>query len=169
MSNRVTIGIDNGATGSVGIIHPGGVIFDEVPSKPFLAGKSGKTITRVDHAKLGEWIELNACAHGTVTRSNVFAYVERPFTGSAMMVNTMVLSARSFEAVIIVLEQLNIGYEVVDSKEWQRPLLGAVRGSAELKRASLMRGSQLYPAHAEAIRSHGDADGLLIAHHFHHR
>lgn len=166
--SKITIGIDNGATGTIALMGSAGTIFETMPSKPFLAGKSGKVVTRVDHEKLRDIIEGSFDV--AELRRDARAYVERPFTGSSMMVNTMVLSARSFEAVIIVLEQLGIGFEVVDSKEWQRSVLGAVTGgSAELKRASKMRGIQLYPAHAQAITSHGDADGLLIAHHFHHR
>lgn len=163
MSNRYTIGIDNGSTGSIAILGPDGPLFEAIPVKDFLMGKAGKIIKRID------WMELSHLLHRVrEPGASVRAYVERPFTGSAMMINTTVLSARSHEAVLIVLESLGIGAQTVDSKEWQLPVLGAVKGSELLKKASKLRGIALYPALAKAIQDHGDADGLLMAHHFHH-
>ena len=46
------IGIDNGTSGSYGIIGPNGVIFDEMPIKDSLLGKAGKHIKRIDVSKL---------------------------------------------------------------------------------------------------------------------
>ncbi len=93
-------------------------------------------------------------------------YVERPFSGR--FINAVVPAHRFFEATIITLEDLGLGYEVLDSAVWQKPLLGPIKGSAELKRASALRGVQLYPQFKDVIARHGDADGLLIAHHFHY-
>jgi hypothetical protein len=165
--SRITIGIDNGISGTVGVIGPDGTLFELIPTKKHLMGKAGKVIKRIDHGALDDILSPFDCmaAHAR----EVHAFVERPFTGSPMMINTATLSARSHEAVLIVLEQAGIGYTVVDSKEWQKPILGAVKGSAALKEASALRGAQIYPAHAAAIKDHGDADGLLIAHHFHHQ
>jgi hypothetical protein len=116
-----------------------------------------------------DWDRLNCMISGRIGLcEKARAYVERPFTGSAMMINTTVLSARAHEAVLIVLEQLGIGAQTIDSKEWQVPILGAVKGSAELKKASKLRGAQMYPALAATINDHGDADALLMAHHYHH-
>lgn len=164
MSAAYTIGIDNGTTGTLAIIGPEGPFFDEIPVKEYLLGKSGKFVRRIDHHELAAMI----VARVPLNRYQVAAYVERPFTGSAMMINTTVLSARSHEAVLIVCEQLGIGITTVDSKTWQLPLLGAVKGSPQLKKASAVRGAALYPMYAAQIKKHGDADGLLIAHHFAH-
>ncbi len=162
---RITVGVDNGTSGSIAIIGPDGSIFESMPTKKALMGKAGKVINRINHSALDDillpYTESGGC--------EIRAFVERPFTGSPMMINTCILSARSFEAVIIVLEQAGIGYTVVDSKEWQRAVLGDVKGSAALKQASRLRGPQIYPAHAKAIETHGDADGLLIAHFYHHQ
>ena len=162
---RITIGVDNGSSGSIAIIGPDGSIFEPMPTKKSLMGKKGKVIKRIDHGALDDILIPYADAGGFEVR----AFVERPFTGSPMMINTCVLSARAFEAVLIVLEQAGVGYTVVDSKEWQKAILGDVRGSAALKEASGLRGAQMYPAHAKAIEEHGDADGLLIAHHYHNQ
>lgn len=163
MSTRTTIAIDNGVTGSIAIIGQDGVFFEPIPTKEQLMGKAGKVIRRICHHELHALIIHRSPGW----RADIRAYVERPFTGSAMMINTTVLSARAHEAVSIVLEQLGIGYETVDSKEWQKAMLGTIKGSAELKKASMLRGCQMYPALAAAIKDHGDADSLLMAHYYH--
>jgi hypothetical protein len=160
--NRTTIGIDNGASGSVAIIGEYGSIFEPIPTKQQLLGRGGKVVTRIDHAKLRDIIE-----HAIQDKTKAHAYVERPFTGKFL--NAVLPAQRAYEAALISLEILGIGFETVDSRDWQKPVLGAVKGSANLKRASHLRGSELYPQHAAAIADQGDADGLLIAHHFHHR
>lgn len=159
-----TIGLDNGTSGTIAILGPDSPFFDAVPSKPYLMGRAGKVVQRIDHDALRAMIAFRIGAP-----ANAHCYVERPFTGSAMMINTSVLAARAHEAVLIVLEQLGVGVTTVDSKEWQVPVLGAVKGSAELKKASMLRGMALYPQFAKQIKSHGDADGLLMAHHFHRK
>lgn len=163
MSNRITIGIDNGSTGSIAILGPDTPFFEPMPVKEWLMGKAGKLVQRINHRELGAMLS----ARLPCDMSCVRAYVERPFTGSAMMINTSVLSARSYEAVLIVLEQLGIGLSTVDSKEWQAAVLGGIKGSIALKKASKLRGCSMYPALAGTITDHGDADGLLMAHHFH--
>jgi hypothetical protein len=137
----------------------GPATFFAIPSKDELLGKTGKVIKRVDHYEL----EL---ALAPFLSDPCAAYIERPFTGGPMMINTSLLAARAYEAVIIVMERLGIGWHRVDSREWQSAMLPGVKGSAELKKASRLRGIQLYPALATAIKHHGDADGLLMAHHF---
>lgn len=153
------IGIDNGTSGSIGIIGPHGVIFELIPIKDSLLGKAGKHIKRVNVTKLMDIL-------APYKERDIFAYVERPFTGQFL--NAVLPAQRSFEAVLIALELLNIGYEVIDSKQWQLPILGQIKGSSELKKASMLRGCQMYPKLASSIKDHGDADGLLIAHHYWH-
>jgi hypothetical protein len=161
MSTHITIGVDNGATGTIAIIGPDGSLFDVIPTKETLQGRAGKVVTRVDHWALKVWLEANIPA----PYSRAYAYIERPFTGKFL--NAVLPGQRAYEAVLIVLEQLGIGHETIDSKDWQRAILGDVKGSPALKKASMLRGMTMYPAHAPAIKSHGDADGLLIAHHYH--
>lgn len=159
--SRTTIGIDNGSTGSIGIISPDGVTFESVPTQDYLHyGAKGSISQRLDRAAL---INLIQPHNNSIQAPRIF--IERPFTGK--FINAVIPAHRFFEATIIVLEDLQVGYEVVDSREWQKPVLGLVTGSANLKKASKLRGIQLYPKLEQAIKSHGDADGLLIAHHFH--
>lgn len=158
---KTTIAVDNGCTGSIAIISPAGTIYTGTPTKDALHySKKGGTHQRIDHAEL-ELMLQPYMAEGP------HVYLERPFTAGPMMINTSLLSARAFEATLIVLERLEYGYTVVDSREWQKALLPGVTGSANLKKASRLKGLELYPELGSAIKQQGDADGLLIAHYYH--
>lgn len=159
---HVTIGIDNGATGSIGILIDGQApVFEEVPTSISLHyGKKGTKTHRLDRVRFKELLlDLRSGASARV-------FLERPFTGR--FINSVLPAHRFFEATMIVLEDLGFGFEVVDSGTWQKSILGNVKGSSELKQASRLRGVQLYPALATNITQHGDADGLLMAHHYHY-
>jgi len=156
--SKAIVGIDNGPTGSIGIIGPDGVIFESVPTKESLHyGKAGTKSKRLDRAAFKDLMFMHV-PFGTMV------FVERPFTGQ--FVKAAISAARFYEAMIICLEDMNMGYQTVDSKEWQKPVLGEVKGSAALKKASKLRGIEMYPNLKAAITKHKDADGLLIAHHF---
>ena len=165
--SKTIIGIDNGATGTIGIITPDQTHFFETPTTPYLHyGKRGSVSNRIDRKELTRLIRE---ALDGIDYTSVRVMIERPFTAGPMMIKAMLGAHRCFEATICVLEDLGLGYEVIDSAEWQAPSLGAVKGSAELKKASMLRGLQMYPQFADLIKRHKDADGLLIAHHFAHR
>lgn len=149
------IGIDNGTSGSYSIIAPNWVAFGSMPTKKSILGKKERVISRIDVQ------ELNLLL---VRAMGGKAYLERPFTGRFL--NAVLPAQRAFEAVLIALENLSIPYEVIDSKVWQKPILGDIKGSANLKEASRRKGIELYPDLKDMIEAHGDADGLLIAHHF---
>lgn len=152
-----TIGIDNGTSGSIGIIGPDGAIFESTPVRDHVHyTKKGEFIKRIDVLALEGLFNVDGL---------VKAYMERPYTGT--FVNTSVLAGRAYEATLITLEELRIGFETIDSKAWQKALLPGIKGSANLKKASRLRGIELYPALKDSITKHGDADGLLIAHHYH--
>ena len=157
---RTIIGIDNGSTGTIGIISPSGAKFIETPIKESLHyGKKGGLIKRLDRQAFRELLS-------TLNPIDTVVRIERPFTGAPMMIQAMLHAHRFFESTICVLEDMGFGYEVVDSGTWQKPTLGDVKGSAELKKASKLRGIQLYPQFEALIKKHGDADGLLISHYF---
>ena len=165
------IGIDNGASGSVGVIHEGiAVHFGPVPTQPYLHyGKKGSIGQRLDRVALKGLLRdaprpQDRPLVWEFDPSKIRVYVERPFSGK--FINAVVPAHRFFEATIITLEDMNLGYEVIDSGVWQKSLLGSVTGSADLKKASKLRGIQMYPGFKDAITKQGDADGLLIAHRF---
>jgi hypothetical protein len=149
----IYIGIDNGITGSIGIIDGEYSQFFHTPTKRELSyTKTKKFIERID------WKELKKI----LTRENVkMVGLERPLVDSTKFAATQ-SAMRSLEATIIVLEALKLPYEYLDSKEWQKEMLpDGVKGTPELKKASLDIGTRLFPQHAELYKK--DADGILIA------
>lgn len=159
----ITIGIDNGTTGSIGILTPSYCRFLETPSMKSVLGKANREIRRIDHRQL---VSLLRQIQRGFPGMEIRAYMERPYTGK--FVNAMLPGQRAFEAILVCLEQEGVSYTIVDSKTWQKALIAPeIKGSEALKEASRKRGCELYPDLCDAINDHGDADGLLIAHHFH--
>lgn len=165
---KITIGIDNGTTGSIGIISKDKAFFAETPSKMSILGKKERHIRRIDHESLKDLLLVYAVKPMALhSNATLHAYIERPFTGRFM--GAVLPAQRSFEAVLIVLEQLNIPYTVVDSKEWQKSQIEGIKGSKELKAASCSLGQSKWPELAAMVLKHGDADGLLIADYYHNK
>jgi len=157
--SRAYIGIDNGVTGSIGIITPKETMFFRTPSKKEQSyTKKKQGITRIDVVKLHDLIDI------VVPCNDRRIAVERPLVNPGMFKATL-SAMRALEATLTVLENLGVGYEYIDSKEWQKALLPqGTKGSTELKRASADIGKRLYPHLSEQIDKQKDADGLLIAH-----
>lgn len=161
MIERYTIGWDNGSSGSIGILG-----FDKprflrpVVKAELSPGKKGGMIQRLDRRKTIDAL------HAFIGVASPRVILERPFTGQ--FANAVIPAQRFFEAQLCMLEDMGLGWEVVDSRGWQAAMLGKVKGSAALKAASLLRGIQLYPQFEPVLRKQGDADGLLIAHHYHY-
>jgi hypothetical protein len=153
----IWIGIDNGVTGSIGVLDSEGrSYFYLTPTKVELNyTKQKQNITRIDWMKLRDLL---------VFKDSCMALIERPLTGGYGF-KALNSAMRSLESVLIVIEHLGIPFNYIDSKEWQRKLLPhGIKGSTELKKASLDVSSRLFPEHRELIKKHKDGDGLLIAH-----
>lgn len=161
---RVYFGIDNGVTGTVGIVvSSNGELsrsgFFEIPTiKQHSYTKKKQSISRIDFSKLTEFLSpWIATAHSKI------AVIERPYVNPTGIKATM-SAVRALESVLIALEHLSIPHEYIDSKAWQKELLPAgLKGTPELKQASKDVAIRLFPDHAEAIQKHKDGDGLLIA------
>ena len=163
---KVYIGIDNGTTASIGVLHLGVARFLKPPTRSVLNyHKKAANITRIDHPAflvMMRGLRDEATAQG----SDLVAIMEKPFTG---MAHTAALSARCYESEIIALEALGIPYETICSTDWQGTQKAAgmlptgLKGSKAQKVASLDVGCRLFPHLADQIRKHKDADGLLIA------
>lgn len=153
---KTYVGIDNGVTGSIGILDvDGGVSYYSMPvfkQQDYQTSKKSM-ITRIDTAVLMQILRVG-------TESRVF--LERPYVNPGGMKAT-ISAVRAFEAVLIVIELLELSYEVIASTVWQRELLPPKCRGVELKRQSLYRGLKLFPALESKIREQTDADGLLIA------
>ena len=153
---KVYIGIDNGVTGSLGIISTSGALYAEYHKTPTISclnyQKEVAYITRINVVALRDILEGVHCP---------FALVERPLVNPSMFKATL-SAVRALEATLTVLDFLKIPMRFVDSKEWQKEMLpSGIKGPEELKRASLEVGRRLFPAQAHLFK--GDADGILIA------
>ena len=150
-------GIDNGSTGTIGLINNEKSLFVLTPNKAVLNyQKKAKHISRVDYPALYEFLS-------PYPPLGIKVFVERPMVDPSRF-SSSASGLRAFEATLICLEQLGYSYSVVDSKQWQKKMLPeGIKGSAELKKASVDVGCRLFPQFAEVIRKHKDADGLLIA------
>jgi hypothetical protein len=89
--------------------------------------------------------------------------MERPCVNPGRFTTTL-SAMRAFEATTIVIENLGLTVqETIDSKRWQHKLLPGIKGSPNLKKASMELGIELFPQHKDLIIKHKDADALLIA------
>lgn len=152
----IAIGIDNGTSGTIGIIAPDDVLFFPTPViKELNYTKKAQYISRVDHKKMYHLLSAFEAMPAKVL-------LERPYVGQH--IRNSQSAARTLESTLIVLELLRIPYDYIDSKEWQKALLPkGITGTPNLKKASMQIGIRLFPQFKDEIEKHGDADGLLIA------
>jgi hypothetical protein len=155
---KIYIGIDNGTTGSIGILSENKEIceFLETPSKKEQSyTKTKQNISRIDFPVIYKLLEDY--------KDSSFAIIERPLVNPKMFKTTM-SAMRALEATLCAIEGLEIAHQYIDSKQWQKELLPqGTKGSVELKKASKEIGIRLFPQHKELIEKHKDADGILIA------
>lgn len=157
------IGIDNGVTGTIGIVGENEPFFTEVPvKKEQNYTKRKDIITRIDVCAFADI--LRKAAEG-LRPDEVFVGIERPMINPKFFAST-VSAARAFEAELCTVESLGYGFMFLDSKEWQKSLLPqGVKGSSEQKSESMDIACRLFPSLGEQIRKHKDGDGILIAEH----
>jgi hypothetical protein len=157
---NIYIGIDNGVSGSIGVVNDFDIELFPTPTKKHLKYTKKKAyVTRIDVPKLTKLLDKYCLANCT----NVKVMVERPMVNPTRFVATS-SALRAWEATLIVLEQLEIPYELVDSKAWQKAMLpSGVKGAADLKQASIQVGKRKAPHLKAIIDKQRDADGLLIA------
>ena len=154
---RTCVGIDNGVTGTIGIILADGHSrFYKTPVKLEQSyTKKKQNISRILVKDLrGILLDVD---------KNCMVYVERPMLNSTRF-KASISASRALEATLNVIELLELPYQYIDSKEWQRELLPkGIKGTDELKKASKDIGIRMFPHFKELIEKHGDADGILIA------
>lgn len=160
--NKIYVGIDNGSSGSLGIIHPNGkALWFRTPVKKCRNyQKEEKNITRVDVPVLNKILDEHVIAEASVgdINSMVSVVLERPYS-NIRGYNASLCAARALEATLISLEAYGLEYTFLDSKKWQHELLPGVEGRDELKKASFQKGLELFPG----VKFKKDADSLLIA------
>jgi hypothetical protein len=172
------IAIDNGSTGSIAIGIHGNIGFWPIPA--FVQQdytKAKKIINRIDTDALCSLIS----AYIDRSDKSIRCIVERPLK-NPMLFEASISAARAWEATLICLEDLQIGYQVIDSKEWQKEMLPSgigskkvyvkdkktgemvevKRDSSALKKASMEAAIKLVPDLRQKIEDHGDGDSLLM-------
>ncbi len=152
---KVYVGIDNGVTGSIGVVGRGTTFALTPVRKEQSYTKKKQMISRVDVLEMQRLL-LESIG------DECLVILERPLVNPQMFKATM-SAIRCLEATLTILESLQIPYEYVDSKQWQKALLPQGCKGKELKDASRDIGIRLFPQFEEEIRKHGDADGLLMA------
>lgn len=158
---QIIVGIDNGVSGSLAYLQDGVMTLTPTPVKVEQNfQKKAKNITRIDHEKLAMFFR-NLLQGGNTIR----VVLEKPFTNPGNFVATS-SSLRAHEATIVVLEQMGIGYQYLDAKEWQKKMLPAgTKGREEQKKASRDLGCRQFPHLAPQIVKNKttDADAVWIA------
>jgi hypothetical protein len=156
--SKMYIGIDNGVTGSIGIVNTDGThAFIPMPVfKDREYTKEVQYLHRIDVVTLLKNLPKDG-----------FILLERPMVNPKTFVSSK-SALRAFEATLIVIEALGYkrgeSFDFIDSKEWQKEFFASsISGHDQLKEASLKVGLELFPFNGKFIKQHKDADGLLIA------
>jgi hypothetical protein len=159
--DKVYIGIDNGSSGSIGIIGKDGYkSYEGIPKIKQLDYQktAPKNISRLDFIEF-EKILKNL----DVDSGNCLVVFERPFKNPKFFAPS-ISAARFYEAEICIIERLKLPYLIIDSKPWQKLLLPeGCKGKEQLKQASHDIGIRMFPDLKEEIEKQKDADGILIA------
>ena len=155
---KVFCGIDNGVSGTIGIIINEGVSFFKTPTKSEqnYTKKKGN-ITRIDVKNLKS--VLNKFLEKYKPEEFIVA-IERPMVNPTRFQATT-SALRALEATLNCIEELELPYIYLDSKEWQKELLPKGVTGTDLKKASLDIGARLFPQFKDF--KHEDRDGLLMA------
>lgn len=156
MGHKVLIGVDNGTTGTIGIVGEGlePKIYHTPIKKEQNYTKKKDNITRLDANGFADILKQ-------FDASDVMVVMERPMVNPTRFKATT-SALRCFEAELTLIEHLGLAYFYVDSKDWQRELLPkGIKGSDEQKKASKDIGKRLFPQLADF--KHTDYDGILIA------
>lgn len=155
---RVWVGIDNGTTGTIGIIFSrGDYMFTRVPSKEEINYQRKKvhTITRIHRQNL-----ITLLTGSLAGASDVRVMIEKPYT-QAIASQALTCGHRALEAVLNVVEDLSYPHEIIPASDWQKMLLPAGLKGIQAKRAGVDVCRKLFPQlDWDKIK---DADGMLIA------
>jgi hypothetical protein len=155
---KTYVAIDNGVSGGIAILTGDNTEYYDTPVKKVLKYTKSKKqyITRLDFREMKTI--LSSC-----DKEHTLVIIERPFVNPKMF-NSSMSSIRCHEATLICLELLELPYEYIDSKKWQKIMLPAgCKKKQDLKKASLNVGLRLFPGYKKEIIKHKDADSFLIA------
>lgn len=157
---KTYIGIDNGVTGSIGIINQDGASMFPTPCYQVQDyTKKKQTISRLHRPEFLSILDENAAGYGSK-----FVILEHPFWNPMLSPKASKSGVMCLEAQLGIIEHRLLPYEVIPSSKWQKEMLpSGCKGKAELKKASMDVGIRLFPLLEDEIRKQKDADGILIA------
>lgn len=165
---KAYIGIDNGTTGSIAaILDNGKVIFGQMPTvKQQNYTKAKQGITRIDTKRFYAWLldiigQVEKESQSLNQAGQFMVIIERPMVNPMRFKNSL-SAVRALEAVLTVIEFLNLPHAYIDSRTWQKELLPEGLQGSDLKTASNDIGRRLFPQVPEGKKG-TDKDGLLIA------
>lgn len=169
---NLIIGIDNGTTGTMcsWILESGLIDFIETPSKRELNyQKEINYIDRLDHNNFKNWIKNQIKSAELIYKDKikVIIILERPMVNPKRF-DSSIMAVRTFESTLVILQQMNLNYIVIDSKQWQHYFFGKETTFIDLKFESLKKGLEVVNEYKNLdniknlITKHGDADALLI-------
>lgn len=164
----IFIGIDNGVSGAVACLDGDTTIVDNTPVfETFSYQKQASKIHRIDVKKLyGLLLKMvhNRPRECGAPEEQVHVTIERPMVMPARFAAT-VSALRAYEATLVCLDLFlpTASVQTVDSRGWQKMFLPEGLKGPELKKASLQRGIERWPGHADWIRKQKDADALFLA------
>ena len=148
------VGIDNGVSGSIGIVASDGAY--TIAASPIFNvqdyTKKKKRINRINTVELEALLKPFG--------KSVTILLERPLVNPGRFMAT-ISGVRAFEATLITVERLGLRYIYVDSKEWQKELLPS--GYEDTKVASVDAACRLFPNCTTYIKKHKDGDSILMA------
>jgi hypothetical protein len=150
--DRTFIGIDNGVSGAITILSESGSVKHhfKTPVKNHLNYTKKKAfINRVVFKTMYDYLLLAG--------DDTFCMIERPMI-NPMRFTASVSAMRCLEATEIILESLQIPYQFIDSKEWQKVMLPKGLVKDELKKAADEVAKRLFPKLIVV-----NSDSLLIA------
>jgi hypothetical protein len=151
-SSPTFIGIDNGVSGAITILSDANhiLLHEKTPVKKCLNYTKKKAfLNRVKFQEMYDFLKKAG--------DNTFCMIERPMI-NPMRWNASVSAIRCIEVTEIILEELQIPYQFIDSKEWQRELLPSGLVKEELKIGAESVAKRLFPK--DKI---WNADSVLIA------
>lgn len=153
---KIYCGIDNGISGTIGITNGKMQKFFHTPIIKCLNYQKSKAkrISRVDVNALKNILR-------SISERGCYAVLERPFVNPKFFTSSL-SAVRALEATLIVLEELRIPFQYIDSKSWQSELLPkGLKGKDNLKSASLDIALRMFPD--LDLKGFKDADGILMA------
>ena len=162
VNNTTYYCIDNGVSGSIGVIYPDRSI--EVMKMPIFKSLSYQTTKETYVNRVDTKVLLEHMAKVKAKSDRVFVLMERPLNNPGKYQATL-SAMRAMEATLICIEQMEFPMGWIDSKKWQKELLPKGVSGEGLKLASKEVATRLVPECKEFVyktKKH-DGDGILIA------